>query len=107
MFFSGGLDLAPFWTPLWVFFWHPFWTALGPRWPPKGPRGAQEELPEGVYFWAPFLDHLLTPTWVQMGRGPMFATLTVLECTCSGKTDRKVPKVTMAAFVEKMWTCTL
>ena len=22
--FSGGLDLAPFWTPVWVSFWHPF-----------------------------------------------------------------------------------
>ena len=27
-----------------------------------------------------------------------------LSGTCSGKTDRKVPKVTMAAFEEKMWT---
>ena len=38
----------------------PFLTSLGPRCPPRGPRGAQEELPEGAYFWGSFLDHLAT-----------------------------------------------
>ena len=74
--------------------WKPSWTQVGTKIPTKmdmknhqkmkpqkkrlraskngfrRPRGAQEELPEGVYFWGCFLDQLLSPTWLQKGRGP-------------------------------------
>ena len=53
LLFLGALNLAPFGTPRWLSFWYLFWTPLGPRYPPRGPRSAQEELPEGVHFWTP------------------------------------------------------
>ena len=58
----------------------------------------------GVYFWGSFLDQLLNPTWVKIGSktgGGLTLSWnpTPPSHTCSGKTDRKVPKVTMVAFM--------
>jgi len=88
---GGGLFLELFFKP-------PFESNLGP----KG---------EGAY---PYIFTLLPPLTLSTLVLPLKGTPSseplsakALSGTCNGRANRKVPKVTMAAFQEKMWTCNL
>ena len=54
-FFSGGLDLAPFGTFLWVSLGHPLKKTFGTKMFAEGAKSAEEELPDGGPFLGLFL----------------------------------------------------